>query len=121
MLDHVSIAVSDFAGALAFYDATLAPLGILRLVIGGAGESFAGYGQNGKAFFWIAAADRPPSRAHIAFAARTRAEVAAFHAAGLRHGGRDNGAPGPRPEYHAQYYAAFILDPDGNNIEAVIQ
>jgi catechol 2,3-dioxygenase-like lactoylglutathione lyase family enzyme len=119
MLDHVTIAVSEFARSRIFYDAALAPLGITRLYA--EGDKAAGYGQGGKAFFWIAEQDRPPSQAHIAFKASQSADIEAFHTVALAHGGRDNGRPGPRPEYHDRYYAAFVLDPDGNNIEAVIQ
>lgn len=119
MLDHVTIAVADFARSKAFYDAALAPLGIVRLYADG--DRAAGYGRDHVAFFWIAEQDRQPSRAHIAFKAKHRDDVSAFHRAALAHGGRDNGAPGKRPNYHDLYYAAFVLDPDGNNIEAVIQ
>lgn len=119
MLDHVTLAVSDFVRSKAFYDAALAPLGITRLYADG--DKAAGYGQGGKAFFWIAEQDRSPSQAHVAFKASRSADVEAFYAAALAYGGRDNGPSGPRPEYHDRYYAAFVLDPDGNNIEAVIQ
>ena len=119
MLDHVTIAVSDFARSRTFYDAALAPLGITRLYADG--DNAAGYGQGSKAFFWIAEQDRAPSQAHFAFKASQPADVVAFYTAALAHGGRENGRPGPRPEYHDHYFAAFALDPDGNNIEAVIQ
>lgn len=118
-IDHATVAVADFARSRAFYDAALRPLGITRLYADG--KRAAGYGANAKAFFWIAEQDRAPTQVHVAFAAPDRNAVAAFHAAALDHGGRDNGAPGPRPQYHDGYYAAFVLDPDGNNIEAVIQ
>jgi catechol 2,3-dioxygenase-like lactoylglutathione lyase family enzyme len=117
MLDHVTIGVGDFAKAQAFYDAALKPLGITRLA--GDGAHFAGYGVTPKAFFWIGTRDTAPGGAHIAFTAPDRAAVDAFHRAALAAGGRDNGAPGLRPHYHANYYGAFVLDPDGNNIEAV--
>lgn len=119
MLDHVTIVVSDFARSRSFYDAALGQLGITRLYADGAGA--AGYGTGSNAFFWIAEQDRAPSQAHFAFKASKSADVEAFYTAALAHGGRDNGRPGPRPEYHDHYYAAFVLDPDGNNIEAVIQ
>ena len=119
MLDHVTIAVADFVRSRAFYDAVLAPLGITRLFADG--QKAAGYGKGGKAFFWIAEQDRPPGRAHIAFKGERRADIEAFYKIALEHGGMDNGPPGPRPEYHDRYYAAFVFDPDGNNIEAVIQ
>jgi catechol 2,3-dioxygenase-like lactoylglutathione lyase family enzyme len=117
MLDHVTISVSDFKRSRAFYDRILRPLEIERLFA--EGDSFAGYGIGSKAFFWIGLREAVASGVHIAFAARDRAIVDAFHAAALAAGGRDNGAPGLRPRYHANYYGAFILDPDGHNIEAV--
>jgi catechol 2,3-dioxygenase-like lactoylglutathione lyase family enzyme len=117
MLDHVTISVSNIAQAIAFYDRALAPLGVERLYA--EGTSAFGYGAEKKAFFWIGLRDTVQTGAHIAFAAKDRASVDAFHAAALAAGGRDNGAPGLRPHYHANYYGAFILDPDGHNIEAV--
>jgi catechol 2,3-dioxygenase-like lactoylglutathione lyase family enzyme len=117
MLDHVTIGVSNIARALAFYDRALAPLGVERLY--SEGTSAFGYGSEKKAFFWIGLREAVQSGAHIAFAAKDRATVDAFHAAALAAGGRDNGAPGVRPHYHANYYGAFILDPDGHNVEAV--
>lgn len=119
MLDHVTLSVADFLRSRAFYDQALGPLGIARLYEDG--DNAAGYGRAGKAFFWIARQDRPASRAHVAFAAADHDAVRAFYQAALAHGGRDNGPPGPRPQYHDRYYAAFVLDPDGNNIEAVVQ
>ena len=117
MLDHVTIGVSNIARAVAFYDRALAPLGVERLYA--EGTSAFGYGAERKAFFWIGLRDTVQTGAHIAFAAGDRGSVDAFHAAALAAGGRDNGAPGLRPQYHAHYYGAFILDPDGHNIEAV--
>jgi catechol 2,3-dioxygenase-like lactoylglutathione lyase family enzyme len=117
MLDHVTIGVSDFSRARKFYDAALAPLGIERFATDG--THFAGYGAAGKAFFWIGLRDAVKSGAHIAFAAMDRAAVDAFYRAALAAGGGDNGAPGLRPQYHPHYYGAFVLDPDGHNIEAV--
>jgi catechol 2,3-dioxygenase-like lactoylglutathione lyase family enzyme len=117
MLDHVTIGVSNIGRSKIFYDKTLKPLDIEPLYTEGA--SFAGYGSNKKAFFWIGLRESVLSGVHIAFAAKDRAAVDAFHAAALAAGGRDNGAPGLRPRYHANYYGAFILDPDGHNIEAV--
>lgn len=117
MLDHVSLGVSDFAASRAFYDRALAPLGLKVLM--GDEQTFGGYGDT-RPFFWIGRSEGPPStRAHVAFAAADRGAVDAFHAAALAAGGSDNGAPGLRPQYHADYYGAFILDPDGHNIEAV--
>jgi catechol 2,3-dioxygenase-like lactoylglutathione lyase family enzyme len=117
MLDHVTIGVRDLDRAKAFYDRALRPLGIERLYA--EGTDFAGYGANGKAFFWIGCRSEPQTGAHIAFASPDRAMVDAFYAAALAAGGRDNGKPGLRPHYHAHYYGAFVLDPDGHNIEAV--
>ncbi len=119
MLDHVTLSVTSFARSRAFYDQVLAPLGIRRLYADG--DVAAGYGHGGKAFFWIAQQERSATQAHVAFAAPSRESIIAFHQAGLVSGGRDNGGPGPRPLYHERYFAAFVLDPDGNNIEAVIQ
>ena len=117
MLDHVSIGVSDIERSKAFYDQALRPLGIFRLYA--EGENSAGYGSNKKAFFWIGLRDVVRTGSHIAFVASNRAVVDAFHAAALSAGGRDNGGPGLRPRYHANYYGAFVLDPDAHNIEAV--
>jgi catechol 2,3-dioxygenase-like lactoylglutathione lyase family enzyme len=117
MLDHVSIGVSNIARSKSFYDMALKPLGIERLYA--EGDNSAGYGLDKKAFFWIGLRESILTGTHVAFAAKDRAAVDAFHAAALAAGGRDNGAPGLRPRYHANYYGAFILDPDGHNIEAV--
>lgn len=116
MLDHVSITVSNFEKSKAFYLRALKPLGI-GLVMEVA--SFAGFGADGKPFFWIGVGVPKGDAGHIAFAAEKRALVDQFHAAALAAGGRDNGAPGLRPQYHANYYGAFVLDPDGYNVEAV--
>ena len=117
MLDHVTIKVSDFPRATAFYDKALKPLGISCLY--GQDKIFAGYGVAPKAFFWIGLSNKPITGVHIAFTAATRAIVDAFSAAAIAAGGEDNGKPGLRPHYHANYYGAFVLDPDGHNIEAV--
>jgi catechol 2,3-dioxygenase-like lactoylglutathione lyase family enzyme len=117
MLDHVTIGVSKLNHARVFYDRALRPLGIRRLYADG--ETFSGYGADKKAFFWIGARAAVTTGAHVAFTAPDRAAVDAFHAAALAAGGRDNGAPGLRPHYHHHYYGAFVLDPDGHNIEAV--
>ena len=121
MLDHIGIYVTDFAKAKRFYDLALAPLGITKIMEVGAaqtgGYDGAGYGSE-RPFFWIgAAASATPS--HIAFRAKDRPTVDAFYKTALASGGRDNGAPGLRPHYHPNYYGAFVLDPDGHNIEAV--
>ena len=117
MLDHVTLGVSALPRSIRFYDGALRPLGIARLA--GDGRRFAGYGANRKAFFWLGERDEVLSGAHVAFAALDRATVEAFHAAALAAGGLDNGPSGLRPDYHPDYYGAFVLDPDGHNIEAV--
>ncbi len=115
MLDHVTIGVTNLEASKQFYDQALYPLGIGRLF---ADEDFAGYGANDICFFWIGRRDQPQTGSHIAFAAMDRATVDKFHQAALAAGGLDNGPPGLRP-YHDTYYGAFVLDPDGHNIEAV--
>jgi catechol 2,3-dioxygenase-like lactoylglutathione lyase family enzyme len=117
MLDHVTIGVSDIERSKAFYDNVLKSIGIERLYA--EGDSASGYGTNKKAFFWIGLKSSPITGMHIAFGVQERALVDRFHATGLSVGGRDNGVPGLRPHYHPHYYGAFILDPDGHNIEAV--
>jgi catechol 2,3-dioxygenase-like lactoylglutathione lyase family enzyme len=117
MMDHVTIGVTDLDRARNFYDRALAPLGIERLYADGKAAS--GYGVGPKAFFWIGLRNEVLTGTHVAFLAPDRATVAAFHQAALAAGGRDNGSPGLRPHYHPTYYGAFILDPDGHNIEAV--
>ena len=122
MLDHITFGVADFEGAIAFYDRALAPLGIRRLVAVTAeqsgGAAFAGYGEQ-RPYFWIGAGDGTKGPLHVAFAAESRALVDAFYAAAMAAGGRDNGPPGVRPHYDPDYYGAFVLDPEGHNIEAV--
>lgn len=123
MIDHTGLQVSDPVAARAFYEATLAPLGyaVLREVPTQftGGKVVLGLGVAPKPDFWIAEGPPNEPRVHIAFRAKSRAEVDAFYAAALAAGGRDNGPPGPRPHYHESYYGAFVLDPDGHNIEAV--
>ncbi len=118
MFDHVKFGVTDYAASKAFYLRALAPLGVMA---GGEGEPGYGIelcGTNDASLCLFQATDKP-APLHIAFQARTRQQVDAFHREALAAGGRDNGAPGLRPRYHANYYAAFIIDPDGHNIEAV--
>ena len=117
MLDHVTIGVRDVEQAKKFYDRALAPLGITRLYA--EGERFAGYGVAPKAFFWIGSRQDSQTGAHIAFTAPDRETVRRFHREAIAAGGKDNGQPGLRPHYHPNYYGAFVLDPDGHNIEAV--
>jgi catechol 2,3-dioxygenase-like lactoylglutathione lyase family enzyme len=123
VLDHTGFAVSNMAKSKAFYTAALEPIGIALLMEITAEQTgtgaHAGFGAEGKPFFWIGDHGRPCTGVHIAFVAKTRGEVDSFYRAALRSGGRDNGAPGLRPHYHENYYGAFVLDPDGNNIEAV--
>lgn len=119
MIDHISIGVSDIARSKLFYDAALKPLGYTCL---SPGDSSLGYGKDGVQL-WLGhssspVAPDPNSGLHFCFRAPTRASVAAFHASALAHGGRDNGRPGLRPDYGDNYYAAFIVDPDGYRIEA---
>ncbi|WP_448664411.1 VOC family protein [Sphingomonas sp. CJ20] len=123
MLDHIGIGAADFAASRAFYEAALAPLGIAT-VMEVTPEQSGGYhgiglGSGGKPVFWVSNGAPRGAGMHVAFVAATRAQVDAFHAAALAAGGRDNGAPGLRPHYHPAYYAAFVLDPDGINVEAV--
>lgn len=124
MIDHIGASVSDYARSKAFYEKVLASLGALPIMevtpeMTGDGSSHAGFGRDGKPSFWISPGATPISRSHVAFMAETRAHVDAFHRAAIAAGGRDNGAPGLRPHYHPHYYGAFVLDPDGHNIEAV--
>lgn len=117
MLDHIGLGVSDYPRSRAFYEAALAPLGygvVLDLGFG------IGFGWKGKPSFWLGPEEGAgKSEVHVAFVARDRAAVDAFYAAAIAAGGKDNGKPGLRPEYHETYYGAFVLDPDGNNVEAV--
>jgi catechol 2,3-dioxygenase-like lactoylglutathione lyase family enzyme len=115
MFDHMGFNVSDFDRSKAFYIAALAPLG-LKIVA--EGEKWATIGDP-SCRLWIGALGPAASPIHFAFRATSRAAVHAFHAAALAAGGRDNGAPGLRPNYRADYYGAFVLDPDGHNVEAV--
>ena len=117
MIDHVSLQVASFAKALSFYTAALAPLGYVPQHVDEAAKS-AGFGPKGDVYLWIAEG-KPAAKVHLALRSPGREAVAAFHAAALRAGAKDNGKPGLRPDYDASYYAAFILDPDGNNLEAV--
>jgi len=124
MIDHVGFAVADAQRSRLFYEAALAPLGITLLRTATpdqteAGGTAHGFGRDGNPFFWIGDKERVGEGTHVAFAVDTRAEVDAFHAAAVAAGGRDNGAPGLRTRYSPTYYAAFVLDPDGINIEAV--
>lgn len=128
MLDHLGFKVSDYPASKAFYLAALAPLGhglVMEVTpeMTGTDSWHCGLGSNHKPAFWIGSADDAGqvtrSGLHIALVARNRAEVDAFHAAAIAAGARDNGAPGLRPIYHPNYYGAFVIDPNGHNLEAV--
>jgi catechol 2,3-dioxygenase-like lactoylglutathione lyase family enzyme len=117
MIDHTGITVSNFEKSKEFYANALAPLGYQSLRE--FNTSAAGFGINGNPDFWILQGEVNTPRTHVAFRAETREIVQAFHEAALEVGGQDNGTPGLRTHYHPDYYAAFVLDPDGHNIEAV--
>lgn len=123
MIDHTGIHVSDLARSKSFYEQALAPLGYRLLAEFPAAVTgsvdVAGFGEPPKPDFWLTAGTPNVPPIHVAFRVRSRAQVDAFHAAALAAGGRDNGAPGLRPHYRADYYGAFALDPDGHNVEAV--
>ncbi len=123
MIDHIGFPVSDYTRAKAFYAAALAPLGyglIMEVTQQDRpGEPAAGFGADGKPDFWIGGEGALNKPVHIAIVAKDRATVDAFYKAAIAAGGRDNGAPGIRAHYHPNYYGAFVLDPDGHNIEAV--
>ena len=123
MIDHTGVTVRDVARSRAFYEAALQPLGYTLLVALPASVTghtdVAGFGEAPKPDFWISQGTPNTPPVHVAFRAATRAAVDAFHRAALAAGGRDHGAPGLRPQYHPHYYGAFVLDPDGHNIEAV--
>jgi lactoylglutathione lyase len=116
MFDHIGFAVRDFAAARAFYTGALAPLGIG--VAADFGETV-GFGRSGRPQLFLRKGDQPLGRLHLAFTAENREQVRAFHDAALKLGGTDNGGPGLRPNYHPNYYGAFVIDPNGHNIEVV--
>ena len=116
VFDHIGISVKDFPKARAFYLRALAPLGV-RVIKETA--QWAMLGRPGEGDLWIGAFGTPTSPIHMAFNASTREQVRQFHAAALHAGARDNGAPGLRPNYHANYFGGFVIDLDGHNIEAV--
>jgi catechol 2,3-dioxygenase-like lactoylglutathione lyase family enzyme len=117
MFDHISLKVSKFSKSLAFYRAVLAPLGLEAQHVDEAGKS-AGFGPQGSVGLWIAEG-HCGGPIHLAFKGADRGAIARFHDAALATGGKDNGKPGPRPDYGDTYFAAFVIDPDGNNVEAV--
>lgn len=123
MIDHLGISVADFAASKAFYLGALAPLGIGVVMNvpkeqSGRPSDFAGFGSDGKPDFWIGQGVAPQGM-HLCFTAKTRADVDAFYKAALAAGARDNGPPGIREHYHPHYYAAFVIDLNGVNLEAV--
>lgn len=125
MIDHLGFTVADFDRSLDFYRQALAPLGyglVMEVTpeMTGNGSRHAGFGKEGKPDFWVGTGGAPTRDGlHLAFVAHDRAAVDAFHAAALAAGAKDNGPPGIRAHYHPNYYGAFVLDPDGHNIEAV--
>jgi catechol 2,3-dioxygenase-like lactoylglutathione lyase family enzyme len=116
VFDHVVFGVSDYAASKAFYLKALAPLGAAVVLEGPLGLEIS---ADGKTSLCIGPSDEKPAHLHLAFRAENRQQVEAFYRAALAAGGKDNGAPGLRPKYHANYYAAFVIGPDGHNIEAV--
>ena len=116
MFDHVGFGVTNLAESKAFFLKALRPLGVTVVMDGPYGV---GLGKEGKPSLWLSETRKKPARLHVAIAASTRAEVDAFYHAALAAGGKDNGPPGLRPHYHPNYYGAFVIGPDGHNIEAV--
>ncbi|MCP5432968.1 MAG: VOC family protein [Alphaproteobacteria bacterium] len=116
MIDHLGFTVSDYPRAKTFYAAALAPLDYVLVMEFGMA---AGFGARGKPDLWFSAGEKTAPPIHIAIRAKDRKTVDAFYAAAIEAGGRDNGPPGIRAHYHPDYYGAFVLDPDGNNLEAV--
>ena len=116
MFDHLGLGVSDYAASKAFFLKALAPLGVGIVM---EGEHGLGLGPPGKPALWLYQSGTPPAPLHLAFSAASREQVAAFHRAALEAGGQDNGGPGLRPHYHPNYYGAFVIGPDGHNVEAV--
>ena len=122
MIDHIGFPVADYAKSKAFYAKALAPLGyvlVMEVPKNEQGAPAAGFGAGGKPDFWIGGEGGLNRPMHIAILANDRATVDAFYKAAIAAGGRDNGPPGIRAHYHPDYYGAFVLDPDGHNIEAV--
>jgi catechol 2,3-dioxygenase-like lactoylglutathione lyase family enzyme len=116
MFDHVVIGVSDYEASKAFFLKALEPLGVAVALEGPLGVELS---ADGKSSFCLFQTREKPAYLHLAFKGETRQQVDAFYRAALEAGGKDNGAPGLRPEYHANYYAAFVIGPDGHNIEVV--
>jgi len=119
MFDHVKFGVSDYAASKAFYLKALEPLGVAVVSEGAPAYGVELCRPEGKVSLCLCQTGEKPAHLHLAFAAENRRQVEAFHRAALGAGGKDNGAPGLRPHYHANYYAAFVIGPDGHNIEVV--
>ena len=124
MIDHIGLPVENYEKSKTFYEKALAPLGITIVMevtpeMHGGEDSACGFGIGSKPFFWIGGGKVSGDHMHVAFDTSDRKRVDAFYKAAIAAGGRDNGAPGLRPHYHKDYYGAFVLDPDGHNIEAV--
>lgn len=126
MIDHLSTYATNFAATKAFYKSALAKLGFsvqAEMSFDSdpelPGRRACAFGPAGRPAFWVVEVRQPASPRHVAFSANDRQSVAEFYKAGLAAGGQDNGAPGPRPMYHEHYYGGFLIDPDGNNVEAV--
>ncbi len=117
MYDHVGLRVADLDASVHFYEAALGALGH---VLASRDDTGAGFGPKAAPALWLTLARADKNKGtHVAFRSKSRADVEGFYAAGLKAGGKDNGRPGPRPDYGPTYYAAFLIDPDGNNVEAV--
>jgi catechol 2,3-dioxygenase-like lactoylglutathione lyase family enzyme len=123
MFDHVGFPVANYKKSKAFYSKVLTPLGFVMVMEVSSdkpgGKSHCGFGTEGRPRFWISEGTADKGNMHIAFKAKSRKAVEEFYEAALKAGGKDNGAPGLRPHYHDNYYGAFVIDPDGHNIEAV--
>jgi len=116
MFDHIGLKVQDLDASVKFYTAALAPLGF---VLNSRDDNGAGFGPPNASALWLYRVDNANGETHVAFRAPNRKAIAGFHKAGVEAGGRDNGNAGLRPDYSPTYYAAFLIDPDGNNVEAV--
>ncbi len=116
MFDHIGFGVTNYDASKSFFQRALEPLGVGVVM---EGEYGLGIGPKGKPSLWLYQSSEKPAQLHLAFTAETRKQVQDFYRAALEAGGKDNGAPGLRPHYHANYYGAFVIGPDGHNVEAV--